>query len=70
MQPEGDQTLLISNAEVVLKGGPLGRLLEPIVAVRMNRIGPRTLAAFKYLVEHGKPPPVKHARLPRVAAAC
>ena len=36
----------------------------------MNRIGPRTLAAFKYLVEHGEPPRVKQAMLPRVAAAC
>ncbi len=70
VQPEGDQTLLISQAEVVLKGGPLGRLLEPIVAYQLNRIGPRTLAAFKYLVEHGESPPVKHAKLPRVAAAC
>jgi len=70
VQPEGDQTLMISRAEVELKGGPLGRLLEPIVALQLNRIGPRTLAAFKYLVEHGEPPPVKHAKLPRVAAAC
>ncbi len=70
VQPEGDQTLLISQAEVGLKGGPLGRLLEPIVALQLNRIGPRTLAAFKYLVEHGEPPTVKHAQLPRVAATC
>jgi ligand-binding SRPBCC domain-containing protein len=70
VQPEGDQTLLMSQAEVVLKGGPVGRLLEPIVAFQLNRIGPRTLAAFKYLVEHGEPPHVKHAKLPRVAAAC
>jgi hypothetical protein len=68
--PAGDQTLLTSQAEVVLKGGRIGRLLEPIVAHQMNRIGPRTLAAFKYLVEHGAPPPVKHAKLSRVATAC
>jgi hypothetical protein len=70
VQPEGDQTLLTSQAEVVLKGGPLGRLLEPIVAYQLNRIGPRTLTAFKYLIEHGEPPRVKHAKLPRVATAC
>jgi hypothetical protein len=70
VQPEEEQTLLMSQAEVVLKGGPLGRLLEPIVARQLNQIGPRTLAAFKYLVEHGEPPQVKHAKLPRVAAAC
>jgi len=32
VQPEGEQTLLTSQAEVVLKGGPLGKLLEPLVA--------------------------------------
>jgi ligand-binding SRPBCC domain-containing protein len=70
VQPEGDQALLTSEAVVVLKGGPLGRLLEPFAAYQSNRIGRRTLAAFKYLVEHGQPPPVKHAKLPRVATAC
>jgi Polyketide cyclase / dehydrase and lipid transport len=70
VQPEGDQTLLTSEAEVVLKGGRLGRLLEPIFTFQLNRVGPRTLAAFKYLVEHGEPPKVKHAKLPRFATAC
>jgi hypothetical protein len=37
-------------------GGPLGRLFEPIVAYQLNRIGPRTLAAFKYLVERRDEP--------------
>jgi hypothetical protein len=36
----------------------------------LNRVGPRTLAAFKYLVEHGELLRVKHAQLPRVAATC
>jgi Polyketide cyclase / dehydrase and lipid transport len=70
VQREGDQTLLVSQAEVVLRGGPLARLLEPLVAYQLNRIGSRTLAAFKYLVERGEPPKVKHAKLPRVATAC
>jgi Polyketide cyclase / dehydrase and lipid transport len=70
VQAQGAQTLLTSRAEVALKGGRLGKLLEPIVAFQFNRIGPRTLAAFKYLVEHGRPPQVRHARLPRVPAAC
>ena len=70
VQPEGEQTLLISRAEVVLKGGLVGRPLEPLLAVQLNRVGRRTLAAFKYLVEHGEPPQVKHATLPRVATAC
>ena len=70
VQAECDQTLLTSHAEVVLKGGRLGRLLEPFVAYQLKRIGPRRLAAFKYLVEHGEPPRVKHAKLPRAATAC
>lgn len=70
VQAEGEQTLLLSQAEVVLKGGLAGLLLEPIVAHQLKRIGPRTLAAFKYLVEHGRPPAIKHAKLPRAAAAC
>jgi polyketide cyclase/dehydrase/lipid transport protein len=70
VEPEGDQSLLISQAEVVLKGGLLGRLFEPLVAFQLNRVGPRTLAAFKYLVEHGEPPRVRHAKLPRVATSC
>jgi hypothetical protein len=44
-------------------------MLEPFVAYQSNRIGRPTLAAFKYLVEHGEPPNVKHAELPRVAPA-
>jgi hypothetical protein len=70
VQAEGDRTLVTSHAHVVLKGGLIGRLLEPIVAYQFNRIGPRTLAAFKYLVEHGEPPKLKHAKLPRAATAC
>jgi hypothetical protein len=68
---EGDErTLLTSRAEVVLKGGLLGRLLEPIVAYQFKRMGPRALAAFKYLVEHGEPAQGKHAKLPRIPVAC
>jgi hypothetical protein len=67
---EGERTLLTSRAEVVLRGGFLGRLLEPIVAYQFSRIGPRTLAAFKYLVEHGGPPPGKHSKLPAIPVAC
>lgn len=70
VEEQGEQTLLISRAEVVLKGGRLGRLLEPILNIQLNRVGPRTLAAFKYLVEHGQPPAIKHSKLPRVATVC
>jgi carbon monoxide dehydrogenase subunit G len=70
VEAEGDRTLVTSRAEVTLTGGPLGRLFEPIVAFQFKRIGPRTLAAFKYLVEHGEAPSVKHAKLPSVASLC
>ena len=51
---EGERTLLTSSAMVVLKGGLLGRLLEPLFRVQFARMGPRTLAAFRHLVECGK----------------
>jgi hypothetical protein len=70
VHPEEDKTLLTSGAEVVLKGGLIGRLLEPLVAYQINRVGRRALAAFKYLVEHGEPPQGKHSRLPEIPVAC
>jgi hypothetical protein len=70
VHPEGEQTLLVSRAEVALRGGFVGRLIEPIVGRQISRVASQTLAAFKYLVEHGEAPPVRHAKLPRVAPAC
>jgi hypothetical protein len=70
VNPEGDRTLLTSEAEVVLKGGRAGRLLEPLLRLQFSRMGPLTLAAFKYLVEQGEPPILEHAKLPRAPAAC
>jgi len=67
---EGERTLVRSQAEVVLKGGLAGRLLEPLLRLQFSRMGPRALAAFKYLVERGEPPTVKHAELPRAPATC
>jgi hypothetical protein len=67
---EGEQTLLTTHAEVVLRGGPAGRLLEPLLRLQFQRMGPRALAAFKHLVEHGEPPRLKHAKLPVAPAAC
>lgn len=68
--PVGTQTQLRSRAEVQLKGGHLARLLEPLVSRQIQRVGTRTLAALKYLVEHGEPPPVRHRRLAAVPAIC
>jgi hypothetical protein len=70
VHPEGALTLLSSRAEVELKGGRMGRLLEPLFARQIRRVGLRTLAAFKFLVENGRPPRGKHASLPRAPAAC
>jgi polyketide cyclase/dehydrase/lipid transport protein len=70
VHPYGHQTVLVSQAEVWLKGGLLGRLVAPLISRQIDRVAGRTLAAFKYLVEHGEPPRAKHARLPLPAPAC
>ncbi len=68
--PHGDKSLLTSEAELELKGGVLGRILEPLVGPLMRRMAPNALAGFKYLVEHGHPYAGKAAELPRPPAAC
>jgi hypothetical protein len=70
VRPEGAQTVLTTEAEVELKGARITRLLEPIFARQIRRVGARTLAAFKFLVENGTPPRGPHRRLPRAAATC
>lgn len=70
VQAVGDQTLLTSRADIVLKGGVAARLLEPIAGYQSRRMGRRALAAFKFLVEQGRPPDVRHAKLPRIPTAC
>ncbi len=68
--PQGDVSLLTTEAEVELRGGVLGRLLEPIMGPVMERMAPDALAGFKYLVEHGAPYAGKASELPRPVAAC
>lgn len=68
--PVGARSQLTSRAEVQLKGGFAAAMLEPIFARQIKRVGARTLAAFKYLVEHGEPPRVRHAKLPLAPAVC
>jgi hypothetical protein len=70
VQAQGAQTLLTSEAELELNGGPLGRMLEPVVGPLARRTAPSALAAFKYLVEHGHPYPGNAADLPRAPALC
>ncbi|HEX5503833.1 MAG TPA: SRPBCC family protein [Thermomicrobiales bacterium] len=68
--PQGDKTLLTSEAELELKGGIFGRALGLAMAPLMRRMAPGALAGFKYLVEHGQPYDGPAARLPRVPASC
>jgi carbon monoxide dehydrogenase subunit G len=55
VEPHGAQTLVTTTAEVVLKGGFFGVLLEPLVKIVARRMGARSLASLKYLVENGHP---------------
>jgi hypothetical protein len=68
--PHGDQAVLTSEAELELKGGALGRLLEPLIGPVLRRMAPTALAAFKYLVEHGQPYAGKASTLPKPSAIC
>jgi hypothetical protein len=70
VDPYGNRSLIVSEAEVWLKGRLLGRLAAPLVSWQIRRFATRTLAAFKYFVEHGEPPPVRHSRLAVPAAVC
>ncbi len=70
VEPRGAQTLVTSSAEAELKGGLFGRLLEPVVTAVFRRAGPQSLAALKYLVEHGHPYAGPARELPLAAALC
>jgi len=71
VHPEGEQqALLVSEAEIELKGGLLGRLLEPAMIARTRRMGMQSLAAFKFLVENGRPYKGDHSELPMAPRTC
>ncbi|WP_109355497.1 SRPBCC family protein [Sphingorhabdus sp. EL138] len=70
LQEVAGKTLLTSKAEIELKGGRFGRLLEPLMKLLMQSMGPRSLAALAYRVETGKPYQGKHRNLPRVPSTC
>jgi carbon monoxide dehydrogenase subunit G len=55
IEPQGAQTLVTSTAEVELKGGVFGLLLQPLVKAMALRLGARSLASLKSLVETGHP---------------
>jgi hypothetical protein len=70
VKSENGKTLLTSESEITLKGGRVGKLLEPLMRFASNRIGSDSLSAFKFLVENGKPYEGKYSLLPRVSAVC
>ena len=71
VHPKGErQSLLTTEAQIELKGGILGWLVEPIMPLVFDRMGSNSLAAFKYLVESGHPYQGRHSELPRAPAVC
>lgn len=68
--PEGMKTLVISEAEIEVKGGWLGKIFEPLLRIPMKAMGPRSMASLKYLVEHGKPFNGRASALPLPPVAC
>jgi hypothetical protein len=70
VEARGSQTLVTSSAEVVVKGGLFGRLLEPLMKPMIRRLGARSLASLKYYVEHGQPYAGPARGLPAAPALC
>lgn len=70
VKSENGKTLLLTESEIVMKGGIFGRLLDPLMYVIAVKMSGKTLAAFKYLVENGRPYEGKYSRLPRVSSIC
>lgn len=68
--PQGEWTLLISEADVEFAGGFLSPVLALALAPLLRRMAPNALAGLKYLVEHGEPYSGKVANLPRPRATC
>jgi hypothetical protein len=68
--PQGDKALLTSEAMLEIRGGVLGRILEPLLGPMLQRTAPQALAAFKYFVETGRPYAGKAAELPRAPVTC
>lgn len=70
VEERGSQSLVTTTAEVVLKGGIFGRILEPLFAVVAGRMGVRSLAGLKFYVENGTPYVGTARRLLPIPAAC
>ena len=70
IQPDGRGTRVVSEAEVELRGGIFGRLLELLFRPLLGLFLPNPLAKFKYWVETGRPFQGKASRLPVPVAVC
>lgn len=70
VEPMGEKTLVTSEAELVVKGGFFGRLLEPLVYVAVRLGLPNSLAPLKYYVETGEPFKGNPRHLPSADAVC
>lgn len=64
------KTLVITESEVVLKGGIFGKFLEPLMYIMSKKMGAESLAALKYLVETGMPFEKKFSKLPQFSISC
>jgi hypothetical protein len=70
LEPMGDKTLVTSEAELKVRGGIFGRLLEPVLYLAIRFGLPNSLAPLKYYVETGKPFWGDPRRLPVAQATC
>jgi carbon monoxide dehydrogenase subunit G len=70
VEAQESRTLVTTVAEVELRGGPAGRLLEPVMRRMSWRMGQASLASLKYLVEHGTPYDGEATRLLPVPSGC
>ncbi len=70
LEAVGDQTLVTSYSEIVVKGGIFGRLLEPLIFLATKFGFPNALAPLKYHVETGKPFEGDAKDLPLAPAFC
>lgn len=62
--------LVTSCAEFMFKGGGFGLPLELLIGRLMKRMGPRTLAGFKYWIENGQPYQGNIGELPIAPISC
>ncbi len=70
VEAAGSQTLVTTISELEVRGGPIGRLVEPLLLWMIRRTGRKTLASFKYLVENGRPYTGPARRLLPVRSSC